>query len=115
MTLAWVRRLLRSRWSALWLAWALCLPVAQWTYTVHALVHLKAAARHERENPAQLPANCATCAVVAAIGGSAPLPTAPVLAAPDAARVPASAPPGAAPAFLSSLPYRSRAPPLQHA
>ena len=114
MTLASVRRLLASGRCAWVLAWALCLPLAQWAGAVHALQHLQPVAE-ERDKPAQAPIACDICMVAAAIGGGAPLPDvqahAPVLL-PHAAPLPApAAQPRAAPPRF----YASRAPPLPHA
>jgi hypothetical protein len=94
------------------LAWALCLPLAQWATAVHTLQHLRPVALEEREQPANLPAACDICLVAAAIGGGAPLPAAqahvPVLLPQPAPRfLPAGRHDAPAPRF-----YASRAPPL---
>ena len=115
MTLASIRRLLASGRCAWMLAWALCLPLAQWATAAHELQHLRTAAAEEREKPAQAPTACGICLAASAIGGGVPLPAlqvhAPVLL-PQAqpAALPLATPRAAVPRF-----YASRAPPLLHA
>ena len=115
MTFASVRRLLASGRCAWMLAWALCLPLAQWAGSVHALQHLRPVVAEDREQPAQLPQACDLCLAAAAIGGGAPLPSPSALA-------PVVLPqqlPAAAPVARYAAPppryYASRAPPLPHA
>jgi hypothetical protein len=116
MSLAFFRRLLAARRCAWLLAWALCLPVAQWASAGHALLHLQAAAStSDGGKPAPLPAYCDTCVLAATIGGAAPLPQ-------PAAVTPVVLPQAAPPVHQASrhyaavaLNYRSRAPPLPHA
>jgi hypothetical protein len=112
MNLAALRRLLASRRCAWLLAWALCLPLAQWATATHALLHLQAATADGSDKPAQLPVNCDVCVVGAAIGGAAPLPAPPAFTAIALPQAPAVARDAAGhlPAF--SRAYRSRAPPL---
>jgi hypothetical protein len=111
MVLETLRRLLRARGHAWLLAWALCLPLAQWACATHALLHLHAVASEDRDAPAQMPAFCDTCVVAAVIGGAAPLPVAGLpVAAPIAQAAPelrTAAPPRTSP-FLA---FRTRAPP----
>ena len=115
MTLASIRRLLASGRCAWMLAWALCLPLAQWATTAHELHHLRPPAAEEREKPALVQVACGICLAASAIGGGAPLPAVQVHAA---VRLPQ---PG--PAFLpvaqrcAPAPrcYASRAPPLLQA
>jgi hypothetical protein len=115
MNFASLRRLIASRRCAWLLAWALCLPVAQWAMATHGLLHLQSVAAGSDEQPAQLPVYCDICVVGAAIGGAAPLPAPPAVvpivlphAQPVAHTVPQH--------FLAfARGYRSHAPPLPHA
>jgi hypothetical protein len=115
MTLASIRRLLASGRCAWMLAWALCLPLAQWATAAHELQHLRTPAAEEREKPAQAPVACGICLAASAIGGGAPLPAVHAHAAillpqpaPTFHPIAQHRPP--APRF-----YASRAPPLLHA
>jgi hypothetical protein len=115
MNLASFRRLLASRRCAWLLAWALCLPVAQWATATHALLHLQPAGAVNDDKPAQLPVNCDICVVGAAIGGAAPLPTPPALAPILLPHAQAMAPALPQHFLAFARAYRSRAPPLPHA
>jgi len=109
----------RSRPFAWLLAFALWLPVAQWTAVTHALQHLRPAAGSSlagegRHQPQELPGFCAVCIDAATVAGAAPLPTLPAW--------PPALPPHAQPRFTATAadsvrsvpPYLSRAPPLLH-
>ena len=115
MTLASVRRLLASGRCAWMLAWALCLPLAQWAGAVHALQHLRPVVSEHRELPAQLPQACDLCLAAAAIGGGAPLPSPSALALVVLPQQPAAAAPVAHHVAPPPRYYASRAPPLLHA
>ena len=109
-------RALGARGRVWLLAWALCLPLAQWASAAHALLHLQSAATsEERDTPAQAPASCDLCAAAASLGSAAPLPAL-TLPAPASLRhtqpVVAAEAPARAAAFT---PFRSRAPPFLHA
>lgn len=111
MVLARIRRLLRARGHAWLLAWALCLPFAQWASATHALLHLHAVAGEERDAPAQVPASCTACVVAATIGGAAPLPAADLVVV---APLPSAQPDAwhlALPRAVPFTSFRSRAPP----
>lgn len=115
MVFASIRRLLASGRCAWLLAWALCLPVAEWAAAVHALQHLHAGVAEERESPGQLPLACDLDVAVAAIGAGAPLPPAqahaPILLPQPAPRAQPVAQRRAPPTPF----YSTRAPPLLHA
>ena len=115
MTLASIRHLLASGRCAWMLAWALCLPLAQWATTAHELQHLRTSAAEEREKPAQAPVACGICLAASAIGGGAPLPAVQVHAA---VRLPQRGPaflPVAQRCAPAPRCYASRAPPLLQA
>lgn len=111
-----LRRLLCSRGHAWLLAWALCLPVAQWASAAHALLHLQSAvAGEQRDAPEQLPASCDTCVVAASLGGAAPVPLAgfaTAVALPHALAASFASAPARAVAYSAFL---SRAPPSLNA
>ena len=112
MKLAAIRRMLASGRCAWMLAWALCLPLAQWAGAVHGLQHLRPVVAEDRDLPSQLPLACDLCLAAAAIGGAAPLPAAPSHAL---VLLPQQPPAAAAPAQHDAAParyYASRAPPL---
>jgi hypothetical protein len=115
MNLATLRRLLASRRCAWLLAWALCLPVAQWATATHALLHVQSATADNSDKPAQLPLNCDVCVVGAAIGGAAPLPAPSVGARIVLPHAQVAAPAPAEHFLAFTRAYRSRAPPLRHA
>ncbi|MDB5897309.1 MAG: hypothetical protein JWP22_1599 [Ramlibacter sp.] len=115
MNLASLRRLLASRRGAWLLAWALCLPVAQWATATHALLHLQSVAAERGDKPAPLPVNCDLCVAAAAIGGAAPLPPPPALAPILLPHAQAMAPALPEHFLAFARAYRSRAPPLPHA
>jgi hypothetical protein len=106
------QRLLRARGPALLLAWALCLPFAQWASATHALLHLHSVASEQSEAPEELPAFCDLCVVAATLDGAAPLPVANLPAALALPAAPpaldAAAPPPPAAPFTA---FHSRAPP----
>ena len=115
MTLASIRRLLASGRCAWMLAWALCLPLAQWATTAHELHHLRPPAAEEREKPALVQVACGICLAASAIGGGAPLPAVQVHAA---VRLPQPGPvflPVAQRCAPAPRCYASRAPPLLQA
>jgi hypothetical protein len=109
------RRLLRSRWSAWLIAWALCLPVAQWATAAHGLLHARALAGEEREAPAKLPVACDLCVVAATIAAAAPGQAPPALHTLASVRAQPAPPRIAAPSLPFLASYRSRAPPFLHA
>ena len=111
MVLENVRRLLRSRGPAWLLAWALCLPFAQWVSATHALLHLHSVAVDDRDAPAQMPAFCDTCVVAATIGGAAPLPLVDLPVAVPFAHAKPQAWRSALPYSTSFPSFRARAPP----
>ncbi|MDB5857584.1 MAG: hypothetical protein JWQ76_1273 [Ramlibacter sp.] len=113
MTLATLRRTLRTRPWAWLLVLAIWLPAAQWAAATHALVHLTAAKSVDR-NDGGLPASCDLCVIAVAVMGSAPAP-APVAALPALPPAAQREPATAEPLFLIALlAYRSRAPPLPY-
>jgi hypothetical protein len=115
MAPATLRRILRTRWSAWLLAWALCLPVAQWASAAHALLHLKSVAAEERDSPAKMPVACDICVVAATLGAAAPGTPPPAFVAAPAPHAAPLATFAQAPALAFLPAYRSRAPPLLHA
>jgi hypothetical protein len=112
MSLAAVRRMLRTSRLSWLLVLALWLPVAQWTAAMHVLVHLQEADNGHDGGHDGLAACDVAAASLHAAAPPPPLPAAPPADSPRA-RYQALAP-GIGPAH-SPLPYRSRAPPLPHA
>ena len=115
MAFAAFRSALRSRRLGWLLAFALWLPVAQWASASHALLHLHASVKEQRD-PASLAASaCDLCVVAAALGSGAPTP---VIAMPAGIELPHATPAFAPRAHHIVAParfYASRAPPSLHA
>jgi hypothetical protein len=113
--LASIRRLLATRRCAWVLAWALCLPLAQWASAVHVLQHLRSIAAEQNEKPTLANAACELCLVAAAIGSGPPAATPHVQALLSLPHASPDCPPFATRIAPPSRHYASRAPPLLHA
>ena len=115
MAFAAFRSALRSRRFAWLLAFALWLPAAQFAAASHALLHLHASVKEQRDPASLAPGACDLCVVAAALGAGAP---APALASAPAPDLPQAAPVFLPPARHPAAPprfYASRAPPPLHA
>ena len=104
--------MLATRRCAWALAWALCLPVAQWASTVHVLQHLQSIAATQNEKPTLANAACDLCLVAAVIGSGPPAATPHVLAIVSLPHANPGCPEFASRIAPPSRHYASRAPPL---